>query len=74
MDYYGEERVVQGELNDLRNEHERTEERLNRLKEQGLITQDQYNEAMSEANAEYETASAKVEELARANYEYSRSF
>ena len=74
LDYYGEERVVQGELNDLRNEHERTEERLNRLKEQGLITQDQYNEAMSEANAEYETASAKVEELARANYEYSRSF
>jgi lambda family phage tail tape measure protein len=74
LDYFGEERVVQGELNTLRNEHERTEERLNRLKEQGLITQDQYNEAMAEANTEYETAKVKVEELARANYEYSRSF
>ena len=74
LDYFGEERVVQGELNQLRNEYQRTEDRLNRLKEQGLITQDQFNDALAEANAQYEQSKIKVEEQARANYEYARSF
>ena len=74
LDYFGEEREVLKELNRLEQDYNRTVDKLNRSKEQGLITEKQHEEAMAATNAQYEQAKINVEEQARANYEYARSF